>query len=95
MPEPAPGIHDGFISRYLAAGENQVIGTGREEAGRRKDGTTFPMDFSIGVIEIGNTKCFTVIIRDVTERKRTEARLNESSRLASVGVCRKWSTDLR
>ena len=25
MPDPDPGIHDGFISRYLAAGENYAV----------------------------------------------------------------------
>jgi PAS domain S-box-containing protein len=85
MPEPDGGAHSGYVSRYLTTGEARVIGTGREEVGWRKDGTTFPMDLSIGVVEIGGHKIFTGIIRDITERKRTEARLNESIRLASVG----------
>ena len=85
MPAPEKGAHDAHISSYLATGQTQVIGKGREVTGRRKDDTTFPMDLSIGVVEIGHTKVFTGIIRDITERKRTEAQLNESRRLASIG----------
>lgn len=86
MPEPDKGDHDGFLARYLATGEHRIIGIGRELVGRRKDGTVFPMDLSVGVAEIGETKVYTGIVRDITERKKAEARLNESNRLASVGV---------
>jgi two-component system NtrC family sensor kinase len=85
MPEPDSGAHITYLSHYLMTGESQIIGKGREVQGRRQDGTTFPMDLSIGVVEVGDTKVFTGIVRGITERKRTEAHLNESSRLASVG----------
>ena len=85
MPGPDSFAHNTYLSSYLATGESQIIGKSREAQGQRRDGTTFPIDLSIGVVEIGDTKVFTGIIRDITERKITEARLNESSRLASVG----------
>ena len=85
MPDLDRGASGACISRYLGTGEFQFIGTGREVEGQRKDGTMFPMELSIGAVEIGGNKIFTGIIRDITERKATEVRLSESRRLASVG----------
>ena len=48
--------------------------------GRRKNGTEFPADASISIIESNGQKLFTVILRDITEPKRAEEeirRLNE------------------
>jgi PAS domain S-box-containing protein len=43
MPEPAASAHSGHLTRYLETGEARVIGREREETGRRKNGTTFPI----------------------------------------------------
>jgi len=43
---------------------------------RRKDGSLFPAEVSSSVLEIGDRSVAQAIIRDITERKRTEARLN-------------------
>jgi len=48
---------------------------GREVLGRRKDGTTLPLDLVMSEMVIGGRRMYTVIVRDITERKRTEARL--------------------
>ncbi len=54
-------------------GLTRVMGGGREVAGRRADGSTFPAEASLSkVIEDGRT-VYTAILRDVTERKKTEA----------------------
>jgi PAS domain S-box-containing protein len=73
MPEPYRLEHDEYIAGYLRTGEAKIIGIGREVVGRRKDGSTFPMDLAISEFRLGDCRGFTGIVRDVTERKRAEA----------------------
>jgi PAS domain S-box-containing protein len=79
MPEPDSSRHDGYIQSYLRTGQGKILGVGpREVTGRRKNGSTFPMDLSIGKMMIGEKQLFIGIVRDITERKRTEKALLES-----------------
>ena len=72
MPEPYASEHDGYLNNYLTSNIKKIIGIGREVTGKRKDGTTFPMDLAVGEMEVGGERMFTGIVRDVTERKRLE-----------------------
>ncbi len=92
MPSPYRESHDGYIGRYLATGERRIIGIGRVVVGQRKDGSTFPMELSVGEMKSGDRRFFTGFIRDLTERQETEARLQELqaelvhiSRLTAMG----------
>ena len=81
MPPPFSDEHDGYLGHYIATGEKKIIGVGREVVGLRKNGSRFPMDLSVAEARVGKEKGFIGIIRDITERKRTEAEL---SRLAAI-----------
>ena len=92
MPSPYRDNHDGYIGRYLHTGERRIIGIGRVVVGQRRDGSTFPMELSVGEMKSGQRQFFTGFIRDLTERQETEARLQELqaelvhiSRLTAMG----------
>jgi len=92
MTESDAGKHDQYIERYLAGGEARIIGIGREVTGRRKDGSTFPMDLAISEVRISGKRGFTGIVRDVTERRKAQQeahlKLNEhahAARIAALG----------
>jgi two-component system sensor kinase FixL len=92
MPTPYRENHDGYLQRYMHTGERHIIGIGRVVVGRRKDGSTFPMELAVGEMNSGNRRFFTGFIRDLTERQKTEARLQELqsalvhiSRLTAMG----------
>jgi len=92
MPAPYREAHDGYLARYMRTGERRIIGIGRVVVGMRKDGTTFPMELAVGEMNSGNQRFFTGFIRDLTERQKTEARLQELqselvhiSRLTAMG----------
>jgi two-component system, LuxR family, sensor kinase FixL len=92
MPSPYRESHDGYLERYLRTGEKRIIGIGRVVVGERKDGSTFPMELSVGEMRSSNQRYFTGFIRDLTERQKTESRLQELqselfhiSRLTAMG----------
>jgi PAS domain S-box-containing protein len=47
---------------------------------QRKNGTTFPVEISLRLLELEGDKLFQEIIRDITERKRTEEVLKQSEK---------------
>jgi two-component system sensor kinase FixL len=77
MPAPYREEHDGYLHRYLSTGERRIIGLGRTVTGMRKDGSTFPMELAVGEMHPGTGRFFTGFCRDLTERHRTEARMQE------------------
>ena len=92
MPSPYRERHDSYLAHYLTTGERRIIGIGRVVVGRRKDGSTFPMELAVGEALVNGRRVFTGFIRDLTERQLTESRLQELqsellhvSRLSDVG----------
>ncbi|UIJ46320.1 PAS domain S-box protein [Sphingomonas cannabina] len=77
MPSPDRERHDGYIQRYLATGERRIIGLGRTVIGERRDGSTFPMELSVGEAVTEGTRVFTGFIRDLTEKQRAETRIEQ------------------
>ena len=92
MPSPYHEQHDGYLHRYLTTGERRIIGIGRVVVGQRRNGSTFPMELSVGEVNQNGQRLFTGFVRDLTERQQTRARLQELqdellhvSRLRSMG----------
>jgi two-component system sensor kinase FixL len=92
MPSPHREAHDTYLERYYRTGERRIIGTGRVVVGERRDGSTFPLELSVGEMKVGDARFFTGFIRDLTERQQAETRLQELqselvhvSRLTSLG----------
>ncbi len=92
MPEPDHSRHDQYLSRYAQTKKASIIGIGREVLGKRKDGSLIPVDLAISEIEVGGQVLFTGIMRDMTQRNRTEAdlrhaeqRIIQGERLAAIG----------
>jgi PAS domain S-box-containing protein len=51
----------------------------------RSNGERFPIEATISQVQAGEQKLYTVILRDITERKRAEEVLLRSEKLSSVG----------
>lgn len=75
MPAPYHQHHDGYLMNYRQTGQRKIIGIGREAMAQRKDGSTFPIDLSVGEVLLPGGRIFTGIIRDLTERKLLEEKL--------------------
>ncbi|MEX1083076.1 MAG: PAS domain S-box protein [Xanthobacteraceae bacterium] len=92
MPLPYRKEHDDYLARYMATGERHIIGVGRVVVSQRRDGSTFPIELAVGEMKSDRGRFFTGFIRDLTERQKTEARLQEIqaelvqvSRLTALG----------
>jgi len=90
MPQPYHGEHDGYLERYSATGRPRIIGIGREVVAQRKDGSTFPIDLSVGEFRRPPSERdpsadregehgFVGILRDITARKAQEQRLRDAA----------------
>lgn len=77
MPEPYHSEHDDYLRRYRMTREKRIIGIDRVVAGQRKDGSTFPIELSVSEMRSGGSTFFTGFIRDLTERQKSEERLQE------------------
>ncbi len=92
MPQPYRREHDGYLDRYRSTGERRIIGIGRIVVGERKDGSTFPMELAVGEAKVGRERYFTGFVRDLTERRTQERRMQDLqselvhvSRLTAMG----------
>ena len=78
IPERYLDGHKRGIMRIQSGGERHVIGKTVEMAGKRKDGSEFPLELSLAEWQTKEGRFFTGFIRDITDRKRTETALQES-----------------
>lgn len=67
--------HDRGVNRFLSTNQATVIGKTIELRGLKKDGSEIPIELSLSSWKIKDTVYFTGIIRDISERKYAEERI--------------------
>ncbi len=65
------------LKRFQESGTGPVIGKPTELVARRKDGTEFPAEHSISALQVDGAWHAVGIVRDITERKAAERKLEE------------------
>ncbi|MEO5725485.1 MAG: PAS domain-containing sensor histidine kinase [Byssovorax sp.] len=73
LPERFQRAHLGHIRHFASSPERaRQMGQRSEVFGRRKSGEEFPAEAAISKLKIDGRMMFTVVLRDVTDRKRAE-----------------------
>ncbi|MBI2926819.1 MAG: PAS domain S-box protein [Verrucomicrobia bacterium] len=78
VPVPFRDAHHTHRRRFAVAGQPRSMGGGLELSAQRKDGSVFPVEISLSPVQIAHGTLVIAIIRDLSERKRAEARLQAS-----------------
>jgi PAS domain S-box-containing protein len=83
---------DAEIRRYFSADDDQMAGRTIEIAGRRRDGSSVPLEVSLSTWKSGPAVFYTAVIRDITDRRQAEAalrhrdeQLRQAQKMEAVG----------
>ena len=87
LPERHQAGHARHVERFGASGQqSRRMGQRGEILARRRNGEEFPTEASISHLEIDGEHTYTVVLRDISERKRTEDLLARSNALLEARV---------
>ena len=84
IPERFHKVHKEHEADYFEAPRIRPMGQLLELAGRRRDGSEFPVEISLGFIETVNGVLVMALVSDMTLRKQFEQRLRESEELFHI-----------
>jgi PAS domain S-box-containing protein len=84
LPERFRTAHTDHRRGYLAEPSTRPMGVGLQLAGRRADGSEFPLDISLATLDTPEGVLVTAFVRDVTERVRAAAELHGLEEIVHV-----------
>jgi len=85
IPDHLGDRHLGHRASFLANPIARPMGIGLDLAGRRRDGSAFPVEISLSTVETAHgIEVFATVV-DITARKAAEAQLLQAQKLESIG----------
>jgi|GEM_PF-1544726 len=94
LPSPFREQYVRYLSNDRDTGERKAIRFVREVSGLHRDGTVFPLELSVGEVQLDGRRIFAGFVRDLTQRNQAEEALRTSearfrllSEASPVGIC--------
>jgi PAS domain S-box-containing protein len=81
-------VPQGLVEIGAAQGDRRtpVPVPGQEFTARREDGSEFPIELRVSLVDAGDQRMALALVTDISERKTVEARLRETQKLESIGL---------
>lgn len=75
MPEPHKSKHDSYIRKNVAGSPARIMGQVVRQQAQKRSGEIFPVEISLSEMIVKEEKCFTAMIRDISERAKYEEKI--------------------
>jgi PAS domain S-box-containing protein len=86
IPPDVRPLHEAGLRRYLATGESRILNTRIELDALRRNGNVFPVELTLGRVDLPSGGAFTAHVRDISTRRRDEQRAAFLSETADLLV---------
>ncbi|MBC8988047.1 PAS domain-containing sensor histidine kinase [Pedobacter sp. N36a] len=81
MSQPDRTTHDGSLFHYKKTGKANIIGSGRELVGLKKNGNTFPFRLGVSEVKYSGRIIYAGFIHDLSREKEAESQLQNYAAL--------------
>lgn len=85
LPESVRAAHTRQRDHYFTSPHARPMGIGMDLAGRRRDGSQFPVEVSLSFVEVEEGTFAIAFVSDIGQRKRLEEQLMHAQKMEAVG----------